>query len=99
MGCVMVLVEELSDDEVETNQATKENTGNSESQENTENSLNKEPALKRGFLDKAEPLYPPEGSPEGYVAPETHKAHTEHKMNKEINGMMNNGAEENNGHE
>jgi len=59
-----------------------------------------EPSLKRGFLDQAsESLYPPEGSPEGVVAPETHKAHTEHKMNENLNDQMNRGAKENNGYE
>jgi len=55
--------------------------------------------LKRGFLDTpaAEALYPPEGSPEGVVAPETHKAHTENKMNEDLNKKMNRGAEDNNG--
>jgi len=63
----------------------------------------KKPAMKRGFLEsaaaQAEPLYPPEGSNEGQVAPETHKAHQEHKMNQDLNDQMNRGAKENNGHE
>jgi hypothetical protein len=95
----MVLVEELSDDEVEINHVTKENIRNSENNENCDSSEKKEPALKRGFFDKAEPLYPPEGSPEGQVAPETHKAHTEHKLNQEIGDQLNRGAKENNGYE
>lgn len=57
-------------------------------------------ALNKGFLDKAkEPLYGPEGSPEGKVAPETHKAHAEHKMSEDMNAGMNRGAKGNNGFE
>lgn len=84
----MVLVEEILEDEVEAD-ATAEKKSEKP----------KEPALKRGFLDTAESLYPPEGSPEGVVAPETHKAHTENKMNKDIHDKMNRGAEDNNGYE
>lgn len=53
--------------------------------------------LKKGFLDASEPLYPPEGSPEGQVAKETHKAHAENKMNEDMNKGMNRGAVDNNG--
>lgn len=60
----------------------------------------KKPVMKRGFLEEAqESLYPPEGSNEGTVAPETHKAHQEHKMNEDLHNQMNRGAKENNGHE
>jgi len=54
--------------------------------------------LRAGFLDQAKekPLYGPEGSSEGRVAPETHKAHAEHKMNEDINKGMNRGAADNN---
>lgn len=87
----MVLVEEIaSDDECEAQevQAPKEDGPKTKA----------EPALRRGFLDQAaESLYPPEGSPEGVVAPETHKAHTEHKMNENLNDQMNRGAKDNNG--
>eukprot|EP00928_Gymnodinium_smaydae_P003757 TRINITY_DN11329_c0_g1_i1.p1 TRINITY_DN11329_c0_g1~~TRINITY_DN11329_c0_g1_i1.p1 ORF type:complete len:297 (-),score=87.14 TRINITY_DN11329_c0_g1_i1:107-922(-) len=56
--------------------------------------------LEKGFLDKAkEPLYPPEGSKEGHVAPETHKAHMEHDLNENMNKQMNRGADNNNGYE
>lgn len=56
--------------------------------------------LASGFLEKADkPLYGPEGSPEGHVSPDTHKAHAEHKMNEDINKGMNRGASDNNGHE
>lgn len=55
--------------------------------------------LNRGFLEKAKdkPLYGPEGSAEGKVDPNTHKAHTEHKLNQDLNAGMNRGAAENNG--
>lgn len=57
-----------------------------------------EAKLKKGFLEEnKEPLYPPQGSPEGHVSPDTHKAHTENKMNKDLNNSMNRGAEDNNG--
>jgi len=89
----MVLVEEIDDDEVEATQVACPDAPKTKA----------EPALRRGFLDKAaesgESLYPPEGSPEGAVAPETHKAHTEHKMNEKLNDDMNRGAKDNNGHE
>jgi hypothetical protein len=54
--------------------------------------------LQKGFLDKAKdkPLYGPEGSSEGYVAPETHKKHAEVKLNDDINMSMNKGAADNN---
>lgn len=85
----MVLVEEISDDEVQpSTPAPPADAPKAKA----------EPALKKGFLGKAaEPLYPPEGSPEGVVAPETHKAHTEHKMNENLNDQMNRGAKDNNG--
>jgi hypothetical protein len=87
----MVLVEEIADDEVPETVVPKEESTKPKA----------EPAMKRGFLEEAsgkgETLYPPEGSPEGVVAPETHKAHTEHKMNENLNEQMNRGAKENNG--
>ncbi|CAE7797759.1 unnamed protein product [Symbiodinium sp. CCMP2456] len=46
---------------------------------------------------KDKPLYGPEGSAEGKVDPNTHKAHTEHKLNQDLNAGMNRGAAENNG--
>merc|ERR1719359_2040810 len=86
----MVFVEEISDDEAEAKEVAP--------QESADAKAKAEPALRRGFLDKAsESLYPPEGSPEGVVAPETHKAHTEHKMNENLNDQMNRGAKDNNG--
>jgi len=84
----MVLVEEISDDEVQANEVVVPQAEKPKA----------EPALKRGFLDQAsESLYPPEGSPEGAVAPETHKAHSENKMNENLNDQMNRGAKDNNG--
>lgn len=83
----MVLVEELADDEPE-----KQSAEETVKPEKTK--------LKSGFLESAkEPLYGPEGSSEGKVAPETHKAHAEDKMNKDLNKSMNRGAEGNNGFE
>lgn len=83
----MVLVEELAEEEP-TMPAAEETEKPSKTK------------LKSGFLEAAkEPLYPPEGSSEGKVAPETHKAHTEHKLNKELNQGMNRGAEDNNGYD
>lgn len=82
----MVLVEELADDEVpETVKA--------------EAPTPEKTKLKKGFLDNAEPLYPPEGSSEGVVDPNTHKSHSEHKMNEDLQGQMNRGAKDNNGME
>jgi len=86
----MVLVEEIDDEEVDTVSELK----SSEAVEKSKGS-----SLNKGFLDKAKdkPLYGPEGSNEGYVDPQTHKAHQEHKMNQEMNEGMNRGAKENNG--
>jgi hypothetical protein len=87
----MVLVEEIADDEEV--QAKEVNVPAADAPK-----AKAEPALRRGFLEQAgESLYPPEGSPEGVVAPETHKAHTEHKMNENLNDQMNRGAKDNNG--
>lgn len=85
----MVLVEELADDEPVSKPAAVE-----------ERAKPAKTQLKSGFLDSAkEPLYGPEGSSEGKVAPETHKAHAENKMNEDLNKGMNRGAEGNNGFE
>ncbi|CAK9088117.1 unnamed protein product [Durusdinium trenchii] len=61
--------------------------------------VEEKPTLSKGFLEKAKekPLYGPEGSSEGKVDPNTHKAHAEHKMNEDLNAGMNRGAKENNG--
>lgn len=83
----MVLVEELDDEE-----ASEPVSGLPSAATKTK--------LKKGFLqNNAEPLYPPEGSSEGYISPETHKAHTEHHINEDINKGMNRGAKDNNGYE
>mmetsp|Transcript_59843 Transcript_59843/g.110814 ORF Transcript_59843/g.110814 Transcript_59843/m.110814 type:complete len:246 (+) Transcript_59843:70-807(+) len=87
----MVFIEELDDEEPQ-QVAAKKNDEVAAS-----DPPKKEAALAKGFLQKEhEPLYGPEGSKEGYVAPETHKAHTEHKMNENINAQMNRGAKDNN---
>jgi len=100
----MVFVEEIEDDDDV--QATRSETGKIAAVEQQAEAPKPkaEPALRRGFLDKAaeagaESLYPPEGSPEGVVAPETHKAHNENKMNENLNEGMNRGAKDNNGEE
>jgi len=87
----MVLVEELNemDDEVPEPSAEPETKGDEKAGPTK---------LKKGFLEgNSESLYPPEGSPEGVVSPDTHKAHTENKMNENLNDQMNRGAKENNG--
>eukprot|EP00931_Biecheleriopsis_adriatica_P117283 TRINITY_DN92818_c0_g1_i1.p1 TRINITY_DN92818_c0_g1~~TRINITY_DN92818_c0_g1_i1.p1 ORF type:complete len:260 (+),score=68.32 TRINITY_DN92818_c0_g1_i1:47-826(+) len=83
----MVLVEELDDEPKETAQESQEVEKKSSTQ------------LSKGFLEKAKekPLYGPEGSSEGKVDPNTHKAHQEHKMNEDLNKGMNKGAKDNNG--
>mmetsp|Transcript_86186 Transcript_86186/g.257260 ORF Transcript_86186/g.257260 Transcript_86186/m.257260 type:complete len:255 (-) Transcript_86186:246-1010(-) len=86
----MVLVEELIEEE----------EAPAPVQPPAESSSKGSAALNRGFLNETkESLYGPEGSPEGRVAPETHKAHAEHKMNEDINAGMNKGAKNNNGFE
>jgi len=90
----MVLVEEIEDDEEEVP------VPKQEEQEKGYPKSKAKTALKKGFLDnisEAEPLYPPEGSSEGVVAPETHKAHNEHAMNEDLQDQMNRGAKDNNG--
>jgi len=95
----MVLVEEL-DDEDFTAPAAKPTTSKPTESERAVPAGGTKTKLERGFLEKAkEPLYGPEGSSEGTVAPETHKAHMENDMNKKMNKEMNRGAEDNNGHE
>lgn len=88
----MVLVEEIEDGEeqqVEKQKGQPDRKPDAPKQEVT---------LKKGFLEETkEPLYPPQGSPEGHVSPDTHKAHSEHKMNEDLNKGMNRGADNNNG--
>lgn len=87
----MVLVEEIADDEVEEMPVP-------QAEAEAEKPKAEKTKLRQGFLNEAsESLYPPEGSPEGVVAPETHKAHTEHHMNENLNDQMNRGAKDNNG--
>eukprot|EP00747_Dinoflagellata_sp_TGD_P162004 gnl/TRDRNA2_/TRDRNA2_179135_c0_seq1.p1 gnl/TRDRNA2_/TRDRNA2_179135_c0~~gnl/TRDRNA2_/TRDRNA2_179135_c0_seq1.p1 ORF type:complete len:287 (-),score=64.76 gnl/TRDRNA2_/TRDRNA2_179135_c0_seq1:125-985(-) len=86
----MVLVEELFDDDDDAQQQ--------QQQAAPVPAAPTKSAMQKGFLEKAhDPLYGPEGSKEGYVAPETHKKHQEEKMNKELNDGMNKGAKDNNG--
>mmetsp|Transcript_25001 Transcript_25001/g.75415 ORF Transcript_25001/g.75415 Transcript_25001/m.75415 type:complete len:254 (+) Transcript_25001:60-821(+) len=85
----MVLVEELAEEEEAPT-----------AQEPEDEASKGRTALNKGFLQQAkEPLYGPEGSPEGHVAPETHKAHAEHKLNEDMNAGMNRGAKDNNSFE
>jgi len=86
----MVLVEEIEEEEQpKENKAPAKTEGNKKGEGAVK--------LKKGFLESnSEPLYPPEGSSEGFVAPETKKAHAEHKMNQDLNKSMNKGAENNN---
>lgn len=91
----MVLVEEIEDDEP---QATELSSAKAPPASKGPDSDVKsaDSGLKKGFLSDAailnRHLYPPEGSPEGVVAPETHKAHMEHDYNEKVNKMMNRGA-------
>jgi len=88
----MVLVEEIIEDDQQAEDLSDTAKASSDSDNKT-----KKTQIKKGFLndaaDKGEELYPPEGSPEGHVAPETHKAHAEHKVNEDINKGMNRGAD------
>jgi hypothetical protein len=96
----MVLVEELAEDEAVT--ANEWGRVKNVEEETKENSMPtpSQPALSKGFLQKEhEPLYPKEGSAEGKVSADTHKAHDENKMNEKLNDGMNRGAVDNNGHE
>eukprot|EP00441_Pelagodinium_beii_P026133 CAMPEP_0197656802 /NCGR_PEP_ID=MMETSP1338-20131121/43421_1 /TAXON_ID=43686 ORGANISM="Pelagodinium beii, Strain RCC1491" /NCGR_SAMPLE_ID=MMETSP1338 /ASSEMBLY_ACC=CAM_ASM_000754 /LENGTH=259 /DNA_ID=CAMNT_0043232985 /DNA_START=50 /DNA_END=829 /DNA_ORIENTATION=- len=85
----MVLVEEIDEDE----------QADTVSELKSLEEAPKKTSLNKGFLEKAKdkPLYGPDGSNEGKVDPNTHKAHTEQKLNKEMNEGMNRGAHENNG--
>lgn len=90
----MVLVEEIEEEQPK----PQENKENRTAEENASSKPEGAAKMKKGFLQESnEPLYPPEGSPEGVVHPDTHKAHSEHKMNEDINKGMNKGAEDNNG--
>jgi len=88
----MVLVEELTEEVEEATEPSTEPMAKEPKEPKSE-------TLEKGFLDKAKekPLYGPEGSPEGVVSPDTHKAHAEHKMNDDLNKGMNRGATDNNG--
>lgn len=95
----MVLVEEIEDDEPQaTELASAKEAPASKAPESNAKKANSElgSSLKKGFLSDAHylnrHLYPPEGSSEGVVAPETHKAHQEHAYNEKVNDMMNRGA-------
>jgi len=86
----MVLVEEIVEDEQKAEEVSDKAKASSDSKaEKTK--------IKKGFLneaaEKGQELYGPEGSSEGHVAPETHKAHAEHKMNEDLNKGMNRGAD------
>jgi hypothetical protein len=87
----MVLVEEIIEDEQQAQDSSDKAKASSDSDGKQQKTI------KKGFLnaaaDKGEELYPPEGSNEGKVAPETHKAHAEHKMNEDLNKGMNRGAD------
>lgn len=86
----MVLVEELADEVQEPSVSAPEEGGKSGSTHHTK--------LQTGFLQTSkETLYGPEGSPEGRVAPETHKAHAEHKVNQKLEEGFHRGARDNNG--
>jgi len=89
----MVLVEEIADDE------PKEVISESRKSQDAQPKAPSKTSLDKGFLEKTKdkPLYGPEGSSEGKVDPQTHKAHDEHKMNNDMNKGMNRGAEDNNG--
>lgn len=90
----MVLVEEIFDDEPVKAPAPRATTAKEEVKE----AVAPPTKLAPGFLEKTEkPLYGPEGSPEGVVSADTHKAHAEHKMNEDMNKGMNRGAKDNNG--
>jgi len=89
----MVVLEEIDDDDEP--RCTSEEPGSISSEVVESKAAT---GLNRGFLEAAkEPLYGPEGSPEGKVDPETHKAHAEHKLNDDLNKGMNKGAKDNNG--
>lgn len=94
----MVLIEELEEDEIEVKaEADKERsdateTGNAPAVCSAADTASAEgqPAVKKGFLnDNKKSLYGPEGSQEGKVAPETHKAHMEHDLSKKLNANAN----------
>lgn len=91
----MVLVEEIDENEAPENAVPKPQSSSISEAKSNKSEATK---LKKGFLEeKKEALYPPAGSPEGVVSPDTHKAHMEHKYNEDINNGMNRGAKENNG--
>jgi len=88
----MVLVEEIDDE-------AKDVITELPKSQDTQPKAPSKTSLDKGFLEKTKdkPLYGPEGSAEGKVDPNTHKAHTENKMNNDINKGMNRGADDNNG--
>lgn len=94
----MVLVEELEDEDDFVAPLSSETAKKQAAAAEPEK---KSSTMQKGFFDKAKdkPLYGPEGSSNGYVSPDTHKAHQEHNLNEDMRKGMNRGAEENNGYE
>jgi len=86
----MVLVEEIVEEETQAEDLSDQAKASSDTKSG-------KPAIKKGFLndaaEKGQELYGPEGSKEGHVSAETHKAHAEHKMNDDMNKQMNRGAD------
>eukprot|EP00746_Dinoflagellata_sp_MGD_P161208 gnl/MRDRNA2_/MRDRNA2_88270_c0_seq1.p1 gnl/MRDRNA2_/MRDRNA2_88270_c0~~gnl/MRDRNA2_/MRDRNA2_88270_c0_seq1.p1 ORF type:complete len:266 (+),score=73.73 gnl/MRDRNA2_/MRDRNA2_88270_c0_seq1:122-919(+) len=84
----MVLVEEIVEEETKAEEVSDQARASSDT---------KKSSIKKGFLndaaEKGQELYGPEGSKEGHVSAETHKAHAEHKMNEDMNKGMNRGAD------
>jgi hypothetical protein len=94
----MVLVEEIFDDEP-VKAPAEPKAATVKVKEEVKEAVAPPTKLAPGFLEKTaeKPLYGPEGSPEGVVSADTHKAHAEHKMNEDMNKGMNRGAQDNNG--
>lgn len=93
----MVLIEEVEDDDVAMTQqpeTDKRESAGSVAEDTgpfAAPASASAPVIKKGFLndESKAPLYPPEGSPEGEVAPETHKAHMEHNLSNKLNANIN----------
>jgi len=87
----MVLIEELGEVEEEEVKVSAEAAAKPDSPKPAETAEEPaKPTVKKGFLnDSSKPLYGPEGSGEGKVAPETHKAHMENDLSNKLNSTMN----------
>jgi hypothetical protein len=80
----MVVIEEIDETEDVKQPATRDKTATGAADTKAKKS-----GLKKGFLDGAETLYPPEGSHQGEVSEDVKKARLEQETNQKLQDMTN----------